>query len=70
MKERVKFHYRLLGDMTKKQFIVTMHNYALFNGTVWEPWAIEREWERYEKGRSWCNEFFKTPEGDKYVDSH
>lgn len=45
--------------MNKEQFVQTLNAYLFVNGYArWEPWDINFEWERYQRGRSWSNEFF------------
>lgn len=56
--------------MTQEQFIQSLFNYwSATNQVMWELWDVKWEWERYKKGRSWCNEFFNN-EGAKYVASN
>lgn len=54
--------------LTKEQFVQALFAYwHKTNQVIWQTCDIIWEWNRYEKGRSWCNEFFNTTEGAKYV---
>lgn len=49
--------------MTKDQFVKTLNDYLYAHGYArWESWDINYEWERYQRGRSWSNEFFSKTE--------
>lgn len=55
--------------MNKEQFELAYRRYMEDGGHSYDPWDIATEWDRYSRGRSWCNEFFNTTEGAKYVAS-
>lgn len=49
--------------MNKDQFVKTLNDYLLAHGYArWESWDINFEWGRYQRGRSWSNEFFPKRE--------